>query len=400
MKNLKIIILLVLSIFYALFSTNTFADLSISPLKFEFDIDKNSQTKEKIKVTNRWEEAITIYSSKEDFVSWDDSWTPKFVKPEDAVDSNHILSNWITVEDKNLTLAPWESKEVNFTIKVPASAEPGWHYSAIFFSPWVPNWWQVAVVQRLWVLVLVNVPWEVKIEWNLKSFKIWELDEDKKIVEKEKFENFPITFQTIFENTWNVHIKPTWKITLLDENGETLKNIWKRTLSTPAWAYIWEELVDFIPINDTSWNVLPKSERRFEINWEWFWYTVLNNDWTKSVLFKNLTDYYADKASENAQYLMFWQKINSRKVDKKVKAVFDLSYEWKDKVKKEFKDSKEFTLTYEEKYVWMNYFVVFWSIIFIIWVLIYFIIIAPRQRAKRDEELKRRLMEELKNHKE
>jgi hypothetical protein len=53
----------------------------------------------------------------------------------------------------------------------------------------------------------------------------------------------------------------------------------------------------------------------------------LNEDGTKSVKFKNLTEYYADKASEKAQYLMFWQAINTRKVSKKITAKFELAYE-------------------------------------------------------------------------
>ena len=395
MKHLKIFFITLISILSFFVYNNTFASLSISPLKFEFEIDKNSSKKEKIKITNDSETAITIYSSEEDFTAWDDTWTPKFIKPEEQDNPSITLANWIKVEDENLTLAPWESKEVNFTINVPKTAEPGWHYAAIFFSPWVPNWWQVAIVQRLWVLILVNVPWEVSIKWDVKSFKIWKLDTDKKLSESDSFVDFPIIFQTVFENAWNVHLKPNWKITLIDEDWEILKNIWKESITSPAWAYIWEKMVDYIPVNDWGWNVLPKSERRFETPWEWFWYSILNEDGTKSVKFKNLTEYYADKASEKAQYLMFWQAINTRKVSKKITAKFELAYEWKDKEKKDFLDSKDFKVTYEEKYVWVNYYVVGGWVGLILLVLVYFIIIAPKQRRKREEELKRKIMEEM-----
>lgn len=397
MKNFKILLLCIISLLFTFIYQSTFANLTITPLKYEFDINSWTKKQEKIKVTNTSEESVTIYSSKEDFIAWDDSWTPKFVKPEDQENAGFTLANWINIEDENVTLAPWESKEVYFTVDVPNDAEPGWHYSAIFFSPWVPNWWQVAVVQRLWVLILVNVPWEVKIEWNIKEFKIWKLNEASKLEEKNNFDDFPITFQTVFENSWNVHLKPTWKITLIDESWEVLKNIWKEVISSPAWAYVWEKMVDYIPINDAWWNVLPNSERRFENEWKWFWYTVLNEDWTKSVLFKNLTEYYADKAAEKAQFLMFWQSIHTRKVNKKITANFVLNYEWKDKEEKEFTDSKDFSVSYEEKYVWLNYYVI-WTVIFLIllWV-IYFIVIAPKQKTKREEELRKKFMEEMSN---
>ncbi len=388
-------ILFIFAFISLLFSPNfTFASLSISPLKFEFDITSSASTKEKIKVTNTWDTPITLYSSKEDFIAWDDTGTPQFVKPENQTNAEYSLSNWITIEDENITLAPKESREVYFSVKVPQNAEPGWHYAAVFFSPGAPAWAQVAVVQRLWVLILVNVPGEVQIEGNLNTFKIWEKLENT-FTEKQTFQTFPITFQTIFENSWNVHLKPVWKITLVDENGEILKNVGKETLSSPAGAYIWEKMVDYIPINDTLWNVLPKSQRRFEIDWMGFWYSVLNDDGTKSVQFKNLEEYYADKASENAKYLMFWQSINSRTVEKKITAQFELAYEWKDKEKKEFLDSRDFYVTYNEKYVWINYILVSILAILIVWGWIYFVKIAPAQRIKKEEELKRKIIEEM-----
>lgn len=392
MKKIFLFLALISSFWFV---NHSFASLSISPLKFEFEINELSSKKEKIKVTNNYDYPITLYSSQEDFIAGDDTGTPKFVKPENQTNPEYSLSNWIKIEDENVTLAPKESREIYFNVSVPKNAEPGWHYAAVFFSPGTPAWAQVAVVQRLWVLVLVNVPGEVKIEGNLKSFKIWNTDENKKFEEINNFQNFPIVFQTVFENMWNVHLKPAWKITLIDEDGEVLKNIWKETLSSPAGAYIWEKMVDYIPINDTLWNVLPKSERRFETPWMWFWYSVLNEDGTKSVLFKNLEEYYADKASEKAQYLMFWQRVNSRTVNKKIQANFELTYEGKDKEKKEFSDKKEFYVTYSEKYIWVNYILVWTLWIIVILILVYFIVVAPKARLKREEELKKKIMEEM-----
>lgn len=391
---------LLVFVFISLFLSysSSFASLSISPLKFEFDINSSSSMQEKIKVTNSGDSPITLYSSKEDFIAWDDSGTPQFIKSENQTQYQYSLSNWISIEDENITLAPNESKEIYFRVNVPQNAEPGWHYAAIFFSPGTPGWSQVTVVQRLWVLVLVNVPGEVNISGNVKSFQLWKKSQ-KEFQETQNFSDFPITFQTLFQNDGNVHLKPTGKITILDENAEVLKNIGKETLSSPAGAYIWEKMVDYIPINDTLWNVLPKSQRKFEIDWMGFGYNVLNDDGTKSVEFKNLEEYYADKASEKAKYLMFWQRINSRIVEKKLTAYLELSYEGKDKEKKEFSDKKEFYVTYNEKYVWVNYVLVWVLMVIILSVWVYFIKIAPTQRAKKEEEMKKRILEEIENSK-
>lgn len=391
MKKIFLSICLIFSLFY---TAQTFAWISLSPLKFEFELEAWTTKKEKIKVTNTWDEVITIYSSKQDFISWDDRWTPKFVDPKEQINSNLILSNWIKVENNNITLAPKETKEVIFDITVPNNAEPGWHYAAIFFSPWAVKWWQIAVLQRIWVLILVNVAWEVKIEWNLNNFLVWERS-NQDVAKKDIFSNFPIIFQTTFENGWNVHLKPKWKIELIDENWEILKNVWKEILSTQNWTYLWEKMVDYIPVNDQDWNVLPKSIRKFENVWEWFWYNVLNEDWTKGVKFKNLSQYYQDKAIEKAQFLMFWEKINTRTTTKEITARYELYYEWKDKVKKDFNWEQKFKVTYEEQYIWLNYYLLIILILLISALTYYFIIVYPKQKLIKEQKLREKILNEL-----
>lgn len=368
------------------------ASLSISPLKHEFNLNPWEAKSEIIKITNNSDAPITLYSSKEDFIAWDESWTPTFVKVKDNISDQFSLSNWINIENWTITLAKWETREVKFSVKVPKNWEPGWHYWAIFFSPWAPSWSQVAVVQRLWVLVLINVSWDVKIDWNLKEFKIGSKDWAK-FTEENNFKEFPILFETKFENNWNVHIKPNGKITLIDEDGNTLTNIWKEAILSPAWAFIWEKLVDYIPVNNALWNVLPKSSRKFESSWEWFWYQELKEDGTKLVKFKNLTDYYADKSAEKKTYLKFWESINSRKVNKKITVLLDLSYEWKNKEKKEFKSSKDIHVEYTEQYVWYNYYMVWGLLILIVFWWYYIFVIKPKAEAK----LKEKLLKELKS---
>ncbi len=396
MKKIFIIFALIIAV---LFSNYANAWFTISPLKYEFEAKPWTSKKEKIRITNDDDKPITLYSSMETFMAWDVSWNPKFVKIEDQTDSQFSLSNWINVEDKNITLAPKETREVYFDLNIPKNAEPGWHYAAIFFYPWTPSWAQVAMVNRLWILILVNVEWNVKVEWKLDSFKIGNNNDNKDFIENTTFKDFPIIFETIFENLWNVHLKPNWKVTLIDQDWKTLENIWKERLLSTAWAYLWEKMVDYIPINDSFWNVLPKSKRKFDWVWEGFWYTILNDDGTKSVKFKNLTEYYADKASEKAQFLMPWQSINTRTVEKKITAKFELSYEWKDKIKKDFLDSKDFYITYEEKYVWINYIISWIVIIIIIWILYYFILVAPKNKSKKEEELRKKIIEEMNKNK-
>lgn len=391
----KVFILIVFVLFSFCINTALAWSIWISPLKYEFTLNPWDSKSWVIKVSNNSENPITLYTSKEDFIAWDDTWTPKFVKIEEQTSPELSLANWLKLDEENLTLSPKETREVKFKISIPSDWEPGWHYWAIFFSPWVAWKSQVAVVQRLWVLVLINVNWDVKINWFVDKFKIWTKNKEGKFEESNNFWNFPIDFNLTFKNDWNVHLKPTWKIEILDDNNTPLKNIWKETITSPAWAYIWEKMVDYLPINDTLWNVLPKSQRKFEISWNWFWYTVLNEDWTKSVKFKNLTDYYAGVASEKQAYLNFWEQVHTKTVSKDMKAVMTLSYEWKDKEKKDFKEEKIIKVSYDEKYVWINYYLIFVIILILSSLFYYFTKIAPKKQLAREEELKRKIMEEM-----
>lgn len=361
------------------------AGISISPLKFELNVPSGQQTSGTVKVTNDTGKAITLYTSREDFVAGDDSGTPSFVKPQNQGSDAYSLANWITIEDKNLTLAQGETREIRFTVKVPANAEPGGHYGAIFFAP-APDKAQVAVVQRLGALVLVEVPGEAKVSGNFESFDVGS-SSGSKFEAKSEFSTFPIAFSTRFKNDGNVHLKPTGKIELVDESGEVLKNVGKESIVSPQGAYVGERLVDYVPVNDGLGNVLPNSERRFESLWEGFGYPVMNDDGTKGVKFKTLSEYYADKAAEKQRYLKFYESVHSRTVSRNVTANLALSYEGKDKVKKDFRESKTFKVTYEEQYVGIDYLVVLAALALLSGIGYYLFIAVPRSRERMKAEL-------------
>lgn len=390
-------ILWIFTLFFVI--TPAFANISISPLKHEITIEKWSSDVKTIKIKNDGDSAVTLYSSKEDFIAWDDSGFPRFIKPEDLADPELSLTNWIDLENENITLAAWESKQIRFTVNVPENSEPGWHYWVIFFGPEAQQWAQLSVIQRLWVLLLIDVPGEVKIAWEFTELATWKL-ESESFLSQSSFDNFPIQFSTLFNNSWNTHLKPKGKIELIDENGEILKKVWKEKIISPSGALIWEKVVDYIPVNEWSWNVLPDSDRRFISTWEGFWYTVLNeNTGEKEVKFKNLTEYYIDKTSEEQKFIKFYQTVKSKTVTKPITANYILYFEGKDNKKQNLRTSKTFFVTYEEKYIWINNILVWVILIIFISGIYYVVIIRPKKSSKKEEEMRKKIMEEMKNNK-
>lgn len=390
----------ILSFFILFFSFPiAFADISISPLKHEINIEKWESLSKIIKVKNDGNEAITLYSSKEDFIAWNDSGFPHFIKPEDLENPELSLTHWIEIENESITLAAGESKEVKFNITVPENSDPGGHYWVIFFGPEAQQWAQLSVIQRLWVLLLINVPWEVIIEGEFTEITTWNrLGES--FVNSTTFNKFPISFSNMFNNSGNTHLKPKGKIELLDENWDLLKKIWKEKIISQAGAFVWEKVVDYIPVNETSGNVLPNSNRRFISNWEWFGYTVVNElSGQKEVKFKNLSEYYIEKTSEEQKFIKFYQSVKQRTVTKPITANYYLYFEWKDNETQELRTSNTFHVTYDEKYIWMNMILV--AIFFIIisgWVY-YFVVIRPKKSSEKEEALRKKIMEEMKNNK-
>lgn len=385
--------------FFFIFVPFSFADISISPLKHEITIEKWQSDIKTIKIKNDWDTAVTLYSAKEDFIAGDDSGFPRFIKPEDLPNPELSLTNWIELENESITLAAGESKQVRFTVNVPQTSEPGGHYWVIFFGPEAEEWAQVSVIQRLWVLLLIDVPGEVKIAWEFTELSTWN-QQNGTFLNKESFNAFPIAFSTMFNNSWNTHLKPKGKIELVDENWEVLRKVWKEKIISPAGALIWEKVVDYIPVNEWGWNVLPSSDRRFISNWEWFGYTVLNEtNGQKEVQFKNLTEYYIDKTSEEQKFIKFYQTVKTRTVTKPITANYYLYFEGKDNKRQDLRTSNTFFVTYDEKYIWINNILVgILVIIFISWGY-YFIVIRPKKSSAKEEAMRKKIMEEMKNNK-
>lgn len=373
----------------------SFANITLSPLKYETTIEPGKSKVTTIKVTNDSKKAITLYTSKEDFIAWDETWKPKFVKPEDQTNNILSLANWLDIGEANLTLAAWETREIPVKIEVPEKGEPGWHYWAVFFSPWAVKNEQFRIQQRIWVLMLIDVPWEVKIAWEMTDFKLWKPEGDS-LIETSDFDKLPVEFNVQFENQWNVHIKPRGKIVILDEEGKELRNIGKEVDTTDSWVYLWDKLVDYIPINDSQWNVLPMSTRTFNPAWEWFWQKQYNEDWTKKVKFRSIQEFYNEKAQILNESLQPWEKIEQVTEKKKFVAQLSLSYEGKNWVTKSFSEQKEFYVSYTwSKVVYHK--VVLWGWAVVIIFILYYLVI---WRKKSQEKLKKQLMEEMRKQQE
>ena len=418
---LKKYLFLILFIFFLLWFNYSYANinLTVSPIKYELTATTWSSVTKTAKIINNSDNSFQIYTWKSDFTTTDNTWNPKFVRKSELVNPDQQLSEWVTISTWSFFLWAHTEKEISFTIDIPDDATPWWHYWAIFFKN--PNseqasWNTLSINVDYWVLVLLNVEWEIISEWDINEPTIswwwshkpkkekqddcifwdfttsrydwkcidslknndeseiniwtWELDDDTKI----KDVDFVVKINIPFNNKWNTHLKPEWKRIIIDDKWRELKWIWKKVITDDRWVVIWEEVVDYLPINDIWWNVLPFSERNFEAEWKWFPYKKYDTDWNIIIDYRSPWEYYSIQNTKNKSVLMFWERELQRQVTKKLKFFVDLDYKdnlWEDIP---LNSAKEFEITYFETYVWYNYYVlaIIWFLIFIIlfWFLI------------------------------
>lgn len=409
-KNTLLLLILVLFYFLSVVWTHAAINLSVSPIKEEIQVEAWTAITKFAKLTNNTSETLHIYTWKSDFEPNWDNWKPKFIRKSELVNPNQQLAEWIDINITDFYIEPWETKEIEYTITVPWNATPGWHYWAVFFknnNSETSAWAAVSINVDYWVLILVNVDWEIITDIDIQDpVIIWwntgwwtKLEKDKcpmwdfsrsyydgicintidEIISEIKWENktqswetqdtedkdFSITFEIPIKNSWNTHIKPDWKIILVDEDWNELKEIWKEIITNEKWAIIWEKIVDYIPVNDFWWNILPWSQRIYQCDWKWFWYKTYDEDWNEIVDYWDPSEYYTKKNISDRWFLMFWERVCERQEHKKITAIFDVSYTDENWELIEYNSARDFYIDYTEEYIWLNPYV----LIPIIWLL-------------------------------
>ena len=165
----KIIFLTICMALCFLFASSALA-LTISPPVFELEVDPGNILQESIKIFNETDKEVTLYTSTADFTAKKDKeGLPEFLAPEE---SQGDLADWIQIEKGPIVILPFEERRIHFLINVPASADPGGHYSAIFFNTEPPSTegeaGAIGISGKLGSLLLVRVSGDI-IEQAINS---------------------------------------------------------------------------------------------------------------------------------------------------------------------------------------------------------------------------------------
>ncbi len=282
-KARNILVLIFISL---LFVAPTVHAVSISPALVEVSLDKGTIKNGAITITNTEDRAISYEVGFQNFVAKGEEGQ------QDFVDANSINRDveWITPQSEGFILEKGQEIDFQYSVSVPKDAIPGGHYVAMFFSESPKqdeNGSGASVSAKIGVLFFVRVNGEIVENLQVDSFRT--------IQTGIGLNRLPITFETRFKNTGNVHIRPEGEI--------VIKNIFGK-------------VTDSIPLNPKASLVLVNSVRRTESEWKkeqqgrvTGWFTEARNELNNFAIgpyAAEIQGYYGENRSPLTQTTHFW----------------------------------------------------------------------------------------------
>lgn len=194
----------------------TSQSFQISPPTSNYAAAPGGSVKGVIKVTNLTDAAISLKVGKENFAAKGEEGEVELV---DAADPLYSLAPWFVLGATALDVPARATKEVPYTIAVPAGAEPGGRYGSIVFNsvpPKLPSGVSGASVQQtLAALVFLRINGQAKENLEMASFA----------ADKSFYEYGPVNLTARLKNTGTVHEKATGTITIYNMFGMKVDTI-------------------------------------------------------------------------------------------------------------------------------------------------------------------------------
>jgi hypothetical protein len=192
--------------------------LKISPVRTDLTIEKGGSRQVSLFVENITAFPITIQGVVNDFVASDDeSGEPRIMLDDkDTAPTNSFKSLVGSVQ--GTTLQPNERKELRVTIAVPKTATSGGYYGAIRYAPGNgQSEKNVSLTASVGSIFLITVPGNLTEQLKVESFDIMHGGSVSSL-----FNSGPVSVQTRFRNSGNIHVQPFGKIVIKNFSGKVI----------------------------------------------------------------------------------------------------------------------------------------------------------------------------------
>lgn len=232
LKHLILAVPLVLTIF--LFGAGSAQALTLSPVKIEVAGDPGQTLRGELDIMNEQSFTKTYYSTFENFEPSGDTGSPKFVGAENG------LATWLQT-DTSFTIADGQTVKIPYTITIPADAEPGGYFAAIFWgedNPAAKEAGEVSIGGKLGALILLRVSGDIPEAAGIQEYGT--------VDNRWLFANLPVSFTYRFKNDGGDRVVPLGNV--------IVTNVFGATAAT-------------VNANETEGSVLPNSARRFGAVW-------------------------------------------------------------------------------------------------------------------------------------
>lgn len=213
--------------------------IELKPTVIEEVVEVGKNYQYQVTVANLGDLPQTLIPTVRDIVGVGADGNPLFADLDDREANPSALSEWISFEDPEVTIAPGARAIISFSVAVGDLAEPGTHMGAISLVQRGTEGVQMGtgVGYELGAIVLLNVQGEIVESARIKSFA----------VERAVFSEPRAQFEIKLENDGNVFVRPIGIIDITDMFGNK---------------------VETIEVNSGGTRVFPRSERAFAAMWE------------------------------------------------------------------------------------------------------------------------------------
>lgn len=214
------------------------AGIGIKPAITEKNAEPGTQQAYTIEVTNLSGVEQVYYLFMRDIIAVENGGTPVFADEKSEI-TGFEMSEWITLDRKEMLLASGETKSVEVTLDIPENATPGSHFAGMFVSMEPPKMRSVgaAVGYEVASIFSIRVAGDVVENAQIRQFSTGNF-----IYGESK-----VDFQARIENKGTVLVRPIGPLEVHNMFGKR---------------------VALMTFNDSKAGVFPGSERDFEIVWE------------------------------------------------------------------------------------------------------------------------------------
>ena len=211
--------------------------VKMSPSIIEERADPGQTYSWTLRATNVGVKTQQLYVVKRDISGLSEEGKPNFANFGEKTGLELVA--WVQIAPGPFSIAPGETKDIPFSISVPANASPGAHLGSVFLAsePVRPETSGIGIGYQVATIISLRIAGDTVEEAVLREFRT-----DKKIYGKPE-----VNFIAKIENAGNVVVKPRGPVEITNMFGKKVATL---------------------TMNESAGAILPKEVRRFEILWQ------------------------------------------------------------------------------------------------------------------------------------